>query len=43
MHGTFHGVGFQDFDVKAVRTRIQKMTNEELLLFGRQMHGLEAR
>jgi hypothetical protein len=43
MHGTFHGVGFQEFDVEAVRTRIQKVTNEALLLFGRQMHRLEIR
>jgi hypothetical protein len=36
----FHGVGFQEFDVEAVRARIQKMSDDELLIFGRQMRQL---
>jgi hypothetical protein len=40
VNGSFHGVGFQEFDVEAVRTRIQKMTDEELIAFGKRMREL---
>ena len=36
----FRGVGFQEFEVETVRARIQKMSDEELLIFGRQMRRL---
>jgi hypothetical protein len=33
-------VGFHEFDVEAVRTRIHKMSDEELLEYGKQMRQL---
>ena len=34
------GVGFQEFDVESVLARIQKMSDGELLIFGRQVRQL---
>jgi hypothetical protein len=40
VHETFQGVGFQAFDAEAVRTRIQNISDNELLEYGRQIRKL---
>jgi hypothetical protein len=40
MSGKFQGIGLQEFDYDAARTRIQGMSDEELIVFGRRMREL---